>query len=531
MRSRLGMYLLSWLACLLALLMPAPSAAAPPHKAVLLLFPFQLDLPAYTLAQQAIQEEFGQTAALALDLYYEYADLGRFGDEAYQPSLFDHYALKYRGEPIDLVLVCSESMLDLWLEHRHEILPDTPVVFYDIVTERVAGRQLPSDVTGVTGIVDHAQSVHWFLRANPAVDEVVIVHGVGAADRAYLQPVDDLKADLQGQVQVTDWADLPLDEIKRRAAELPKTAVIVYHLMFEDAAGFAYRPIDALRELVAVSSVPVLSGYDQFIGTGTVGGYTYSIEQQARTAARLGLRILRGEPASAIPALTENGNRFIFDYPALRRYGIPLSTLPPESIVKNRQYSMWEQYRLQLIGLSVGVAGLIVLVAYLGILTRRLGAARQALSRLNANLESQVQERTAALSQANRQMEEQIAERKQAEEIVRLRLRLFEFAADHSLGELMQKALDEIEEITHSSIGFYHFVEADQKTLSLQAWSTRTMREFCKAEGKGMNIDEALVHLSRWMHTHLKASEITVVEYQTILQEYGKESNHSKGDK
>ncbi|MBN1978696.1 MAG: GAF domain-containing protein [Anaerolineae bacterium] len=526
MRSRPGMHLLIWLAGLLALSMPAPSAAAPPHKAVLLLFPYQLDLPAYTLSQQTIQKEFGQTTDLALDLYYEYADLGRFSDEAYRSSLFAHYALKYRGRQIDLVMVCSESMLDLWLEHRREILPDAPVVFYDIVTERVAARQSPSDVTGVTGVVDHAQSVHWFLRANPAVNEVVIVHGVGAADRAYLQPVDDLKADLQGQVQVTDWADLPMEEIKRRAADLSKTSVIAYHLMFEDAAGVAYRPIDALRELAAVSAVPVLSGYDQFIGTGTVGGYMYSIEQQARAAARMGLRILHGEPASAIPMLTENGNRFIFDHPAMRRYGIPLSTLPPESIVKNRQYSIWEQYRPQLIGLGVGVAGLIILAVYLGILTRRLGAARRALSQLNVNLESQVKERTADLSQANRRLEEQAAERKQAEEIIRLRLRLFEFAADHSLDELMQKALDEIEEITHSSIGFYHFVEADQKTLSLQAWSTRTMQEFCKAEGKGMHysLDQAGV----WVDCVYQRKPVIHNDYAALPHRKGMPPGHAE---
>ena len=81
------------------------------------------------------------------------------------------------------------------------------------------------------------------------------------------------------------------------------------------------------------------------------------------------------------------------------------------------------------------------------------------------------------------------AERQQAEAILKLRLRLVELAADHSLEELMQHALDEIGEITHSPIGFYHFVEADQKTLSLQAWSTRTRREFCTAEGKGMHYD------------------------------------------
>ncbi len=86
-----------------------------------------------------------------------------------------------------------------------------------------------------------------------------------------------------------------------------------------------------------------------------------------------------------------------------------------------------------------------------------------------------------------------ISERRQMEKIMRLRLSLFEFAADHSLNELMQKALDEIGQITHSPIGFYHFVEADQKTLSLQAWSTRTLQEFCKAEGRGLHysLDQA----------------------------------------
>ncbi len=86
-------------------------------------------------------------------------------------------------------------------------------------------------------------------------------------------------------------------------------------------------------------------------------------------------------------------------------------------------------------------------------------------------------------------VKEDITERKRTEEVIQLRLRLNEFAATHSLDELLQKALDEIGLITGSPIGFYHFVGPDQKTLSLQAWSTRTLEEFCHAEGKGMSYD------------------------------------------
>jgi PAS domain S-box-containing protein len=82
-----------------------------------------------------------------------------------------------------------------------------------------------------------------------------------------------------------------------------------------------------------------------------------------------------------------------------------------------------------------------------------------------------------------------ITERKQADELIKIRLRLLEFAATHSLAELLQKSLDEISEFTKSPVGFYHFIEQDQKTLSLQAWSTRTLEEFCKAAGAGMHYD------------------------------------------
>ncbi len=82
-----------------------------------------------------------------------------------------------------------------------------------------------------------------------------------------------------------------------------------------------------------------------------------------------------------------------------------------------------------------------------------------------------------------------ITDRKRSENVLLARLRLVEYSASHSLDELLKATLDEVEVLTDSSIGFYHFVETDQRTLSLQAWSTRTLREMCTAEGKGLHYD------------------------------------------
>ncbi len=78
-----------------------------------------------------------------------------------------------------------------------------------------------------------------------------------------------------------------------------------------------------------------------------------------------------------------------------------------------------------------------------------------------------------------------VSETKLTEKISLARSRLLEFSLSHSLDELLEATLNEVEELTGSRIGFYHFLEADQVTLHLQNWSTRTKAEYCKAEGKG----------------------------------------------
>jgi PAS domain S-box-containing protein len=86
-----------------------------------------------------------------------------------------------------------------------------------------------------------------------------------------------------------------------------------------------------------------------------------------------------------------------------------------------------------------------------------------------------------------------ITERKRMEAILQIRLRLLEYSTTHTVHELLVKVLDEICALIESPIGFYHFVEPDQKNLTLQAWSTRTTEEFCKAEGEELHhsVDKA----------------------------------------
>ena len=119
-----------------------------------------------------------------------------------------------------------------------------------------------------------------------------------------------------------------------------------------------------------------------------------------------------------------------------------------------------------------------------------------------------------------------ITEQKQAQDLIRMRLRLMQFAEKHSLNELMQTALDEVEAITSSQVSFYHFVEPDQTTLLLQTWSKRTLAEYCTAEGRGLhyNIDEAGV----WADSVRERRPVIHNSYATLPHRKGLPDGHAQ---
>lgn len=117
-----------------------------------------------------------------------------------------------------------------------------------------------------------------------------------------------------------------------------------------------------------------------------------------------------------------------------------------------------------------------------------------------------------------------ITELKQIENINQARSRLLEFANSHSTDELLSVTLDEIEALTGSNIGFYHFLQGDQKTLALQNWSTNTLN-MCTAEGKGSHydIDQAGV----WVDCVRKRRPIIHNDYYSLPHRKGMPEGHS----
>ena len=102
-------------------------------------------------------------------------------------------------------------------------------------------------------------------------------------------------------------------------------------------------------------------------------------------------------------------------------------------------------------------------------------------------------------------------------------MKLLKASVDHSSSELLRMFLDEAEYLTDSTIGFYHFVEDDQATLSLQMWSTQTLRS-CSSPGAGTHylIEQAGV----WVDCVREGEPVIHNDYASLPHRKGLPEGH-----
>lgn len=118
-----------------------------------------------------------------------------------------------------------------------------------------------------------------------------------------------------------------------------------------------------------------------------------------------------------------------------------------------------------------------------------------------------------------------ISEQKRITDIHLSRIHLMQFADSHSLEELLVEALDELERLTGSAIGFYHFFDDKTKCVTLKGWSTSTAKLFCRAENKGghYNIEQAGV----WVDCVRTGEAVIHNDYASLPHRRGLPQGHA----
>ena len=364
---------------LLALLCGAPSSPARevrPVRTVVLLYPEVRLLPEILAVEDAIRPALDPDGAVSL--YTEYLDLARATDAEYERQAIALLRDKYAGQRVDLIMPVAFPALRFFLSHRAALFPGVPAVFAAASLDGVTGLDLGSDVTGVRLPSEWGATLEAALALQPGTRRAIVVSGTSAIDQNLQAAAAHDLARYRDRVEITYLAGWPIARLLDEVATLPKDTVVLFVSLLRDQAGRLFTDPEAVSLITRASSVPVYGWSETHLGHGIVGGRLASFVSQGTRAAELAMRVLGGERPGALPVIEGSGTAYVFDERQLRRWGLSASRLPPGSIVRYQDASLWDLYGWNIVGAGALVVALALLST--GLLIERSGRRRAEVS-------------------------------------------------------------------------------------------------------------------------------------------------------
>jgi len=316
------------------------------HKSVLVLYAEARILHAVADVDEEIRATFRASSSPMVQIYAEYVDASWFPEAGYGERLSSFLRQKYTAIRLDLIIVAGGGAFRFMVRHHADLFPDVPALFVTVSPELY--RSLAADsvpwLTGVWQAMDAGATLDTALQLQPDVRRVVIARGSSRADRANHAEIRQGLERHAGRVEIVDLPELPLEDLVRQVAALPRDTVLLVGSILRDGAGRNLVPAYAFTTLAAAASVPTYTVFETLVGRGAVGGRMISFRAQGRVVAEQALAVLRGESVAREPASGEATNRWVFDWRELRRWGLDERRLPPGSEVRHRAASGWALY-------------------------------------------------------------------------------------------------------------------------------------------------------------------------------------------
>ena len=343
-----------------ALVLPRLAAAEPQQRSVLVLDQSSAGLPFNTAVASAIRSTMNAGSKSPISFFSEHLDANRFFGPEYENDFVQFLRAKYHERHIDAVIVFGVSALDFIARRREQLWPSVPVVFAAIDEATMSRRTLPNNVTGATMQLALQDMVKVARIVIPNLKAVAIV-GDPLERQTFFRPFIDEMPAVAAQVEIINLMDLPLAELAKRLAVLPDNTAVLYTGIYFTSDGVSYVPAELTSKIAEWANRPVVVTASSYLNKGAIGGYIVQSNPIGQQAGRMALRILDGESASDIP-VAKVPSQLVFEWPALQRWRISESRLPPGSEILFREPTVWERYSWQIalaIAIILSQAGLI----------------------------------------------------------------------------------------------------------------------------------------------------------------------------
>jgi signal transduction histidine kinase/ABC-type uncharacterized transport system substrate-binding protein len=289
-----------------------------------------------------------------VNYFAEYLESDRFGEPLASASLSGYMRQKYRGRKIDVVIAITDVAMQYALRYREDLFPDAAIVFAAVAAPDPSICMSGHGATGILNAVGFSDSLLLALQFHPSATRVFYI--ASASDRAMAATIGAQLRAAAPHVELRSIDEPSVPELAAAVAAVPEGSVLLYVRYSQDDPGHVMFPHEVAPILVSRARVPVYGVAESYLGTGIVGGMILPREVAGTRVAQIARQILHGTRPQDIPI--ERPPRVpMFDWRELKRWGIPTSALPSNSIVLFRESSAWERDRTAIL-ITIGVLAL-----------------------------------------------------------------------------------------------------------------------------------------------------------------------------
>ena len=337
--------------------------AQPRDKQVLVLYSTRSDAQLSIIGESKLPQILNADPGHNVVHYSEFIDATTFPERAHG-ALLEFLRLKYEGIRFDLVIAIQDEAIDFVERERDSVFRDTPAVF---LTTKPTVRRLANS-TGVIHRRDFGGTLEFMRQLQPDVRNVFIISGAGVFSQQLADAIRPLQPS-HPELTFTYLSGLPTHDLEDRLSKLPPHSAAYYLAVSQDGAGQTFHPLEYLDRIAPAANAPMYCWVDSAIGHGVVGGSLYRQEDAIDRIGELAVRVLRGESADSIPVATLNLNAPMVDWRQLARWRIDPARLPAGTLVRFREPTLWDRYRIHILAAVVLLVIQTVLIA--GLLIQR----------------------------------------------------------------------------------------------------------------------------------------------------------------
>ncbi|HPC37763.1 MAG TPA: ABC transporter substrate binding protein [Exilispira sp.] len=276
-----------------------------------------------------------------VEIYTEYLDANRRDlNDQYLNEFENYLKIKYKDIKFNLLITVDDNAFDFMLKRRMFIFgEDIPMIFCgvnDFDRSRIKGYK---NITGVNEEKPIKGNIELILKINEKtymkLKKIGVIAGSRVSESKNIEAFKKNMSLIPSNIRVDIFENLEFDEILKKLDDYSENDVILYLSYILSPSKLRHHNNINLKKIYEHTKAKIFVVNDHLIKNFVFGGLVVTSYDHGEDAAKMAIRVLKGEDINNIKIKMVAIKKPVFNYGSLLNYKIPFGILPENSILVN----------------------------------------------------------------------------------------------------------------------------------------------------------------------------------------------------